>query len=154
MKGIDIEIKGINQTAYNIDIISVKIDNVVIDATYRVMEKIVEHANDIVYQDYETWSHGWSTAPIEEMWKHGPVEFTHGFGCKAKLSNESEHAASQEFGVHHLIYPKHSSKLRLGNGTYKDFVKGHEGKYFLTRATNEHDDEYFRIWIDYIKKVI
>lgn len=154
MSGINIEVRGINQTIQNVNIKSVQIDNTVIDATYKVMEKIVEHANEIVYQDYETWSHGWSTAPIEEMWRHGPVEFTHGYGCKAILSNESDHAASQEFGVHHRIYPKNSKKLRLGDNTYKDFVEGHKGKYFLTRATNENDNEYFKIWIDYVKKVI
>jgi 5-methylcytosine-specific restriction endonuclease McrA len=89
---VNIEVRGIQQTIHNLNMREVQINNMAIDATYKVMQRIEAKANEICYRDYRTWSHGHSTAPIEEMWKHGTVKYTRGYGLSAVLKNESDHA--------------------------------------------------------------
>lgn len=149
----DIRIEGLNEVKKNFTLTDDRICNGTINATHRVMDMIVKNANEIVYQDYHTYSHGHSTPPIEDSWVHEKGQYYKGYGYITRLRNDAYHAAAVEFGVPHMIFPKVATKLHLGNDVFKTSVEGQKGKFYLTKSINMAD-EYFKLYAKELTRVI
>jgi len=150
---IDIDVKGVNQVRTAFKLKNAQMVNTTINATHRVMDEIEKNANEIVYRDYKTYSHGHSTPPIEKSWVHEKGKYYSNYGYVTRLRNDSEHAAAVEFGVPHIIYPKNAMKLHLGNGVFKESVRGQDGKFYLTNAINM-TDQYLDIFARELRGII
>jgi len=82
--------------------------------------------------------HGWPVIHIKDAWN---IQGNwNGSDYELLIENNSDHAAAVEFGTPTPIRPKNAEYLWLGDGIFKEWVRGQEGKHYFQGAINRTDE--------------
>lgn len=133
---IDINVKGVNQVRTAFKLKNAQMVNTTINATHRVMDEIEKNANEIVYRDYKTYSHGHSTPPIEKSWVHEKGKYYSSYGYITRLRNDSEHACV--VGSKSMISLNDTKSVEICSIKHGTKVLSKDGKLHTILATKNN----------------